>query len=226
MVVGDARRDLVAEAGGLVRHPAGQGFGPHWTASLLRQDEMAGALVAGSAAASPRRDALNGRPTDFLDLVHPDGFTGTLGIDVETGIWSALISPSFTIKVDAIVLDPPPSKAFRVLEVVPDVDLTDWEPVADTLAPVLEAVREAAGRVVRVRGQDPASREFDFVLMDDDLTPIGRITRRRAEQIQSPAHFPGGQAWIGGDDWEYHVDLADGDVERAWRIVDVVSRLV
>lgn len=89
VVVGDARRDLVAADGGLERRPAGFGFGAYMSDSMLRQvgDFPTRDYICAQEVVEFHDSKRAGRSAVDV-LLHTEHGDMELGIDAETGVWT------------------------------------------------------------------------------------------------------------------------------------------
>jgi len=171
------------------------------------------------------RDAARAaRPAVDVNLRNGE-YVLTLSVDVETGVWTYLRVGDLTITVDDLAVgDLPVAPALGLLDAVPDIDLSQREPVTAALAPVLQAVEQASGLQVEVLDQDEQTKEFRFVLLADGQ-PSGVVSRRHVQQAQSQQIFGGVQHHESGPEWECHVDTSGTDHRWANGIMRAFANL-
>ncbi len=207
LTVGNSQRDLVAAAGGLVRHPAGRGFAGFIGAELLRQTGMFNRqAVSGATVIESTPSQRAGREAVDLRL-EVNGANMVLGIDAQTGVWTYFSSPDLDITVVQLEVQPEaPDPSFGLLHLVPEMDLSPHEQVSPVLEDVLNAVQAASGLGVGVLSQDDEAGAFRFVLLDTHNRPVGLVSRVRTTQRLEPDLFGGLWACDSDDDWTYFVN--------------------
>ncbi|MET0694145.1 MAG: hypothetical protein ABWY56_09445 [Propionibacteriaceae bacterium] len=214
IAVGDATRDLVATAGGLERRPAPLGgFGTALAANVLRRlGSMDVELIGEYEVQASRASEHANRPALDVDL-RSGQYDLTLGVDAETGLWTWMGTAAETITVEQLTVGAAvvPDAAFALLDLVPEVDLSQRMPVAEGFLALRDALQEASGLHVKALWQDEETGVFRLILLDAQGQPQALVLRERGGSPQDPAVFAGAQVWWEGEDWNYHIDTTNPD---------------